>query len=59
MNTYQKLIAEATGITDIEKIDAIEDYMRHIYFHSTLSWQDKETLVIAAKESAQELNYVL
>jgi hypothetical protein len=59
MNTYQKLIAEATGITDIEKIDEIEDYMRHIYFHSTLSWQERDVLIQAAKESAQELNFVL
>jgi len=59
MSFYQQLISEATGVTDINEINEIEDYMRDIYFHSTLSWQEREVLEKAAVESAQELKMVL
>ena len=51
---YQALIMEAVNCDKDEAI-IIEDYMRHIYFHSTLDWQTKEQLVKAAKESCREL----
>lgn len=56
MNLYQQLIADATGVTDPKRLFRIEQYMRHIYFHSTLSWQDEATLVKAAKESNEEID---
>jgi hypothetical protein len=55
MTFYASLIANATGLTDPERINMVENYMRHIYFHSTLDWLELETLQHAAKESAQEL----
>lgn len=58
MSLYQQIIADATGIDSIKKIDMIEEYMRHVYFHSTLSWQTKEELIAAARESAEELESI-
>jgi hypothetical protein len=58
MNLYQQIIAKATGIDNVEKINMIEQYMRHIYFHSTLSWQTQEELNTAAIESAAELQSI-
>lgn len=55
MTIYSDLISKATGIRDSEKLNMIESYMRHIYFHSTLNWQELEVLQKAAKESAKEL----
>jgi hypothetical protein len=55
MTFYESLIANSTGLSDIEKIRKVESYMRHIYFHSTLDWQELDALAIAAKESAAEL----
>lgn len=55
MNLYQRMIANATGIDNVDKVNMIEQYMRQIYFHSTLSWQTQEQLDIAARECAQEL----
>ena len=42
---YQELIQEATGVTDLEHIERIEDTMRHVIFHSTLNWQTREQLM--------------
>jgi hypothetical protein len=58
MNLYQRMIAKATGIDDVKKVDMIEQYMRQIYFHSTLSWQTQEELNTAAIESAAELQAI-
>ncbi len=55
MTIYSDLIARATGLKDPERIDMVENYMRHIYFHSTLNWQTKEELEVAAIESAEDL----
>ena len=55
MNLYQRLIAKATGLTDIDKIRMVEQYMRQIYFHSTLGWQTQSELYRAARASAIEL----
>ncbi len=58
MTFYSELIAKATGYTDPDKLDQIEGYMRHIYFHSTLNWQTAEELTKAAKESAADLESI-
>lgn len=58
MTCYQKLIAKATGLVDMDRIRMIERYMREIYFHSTLNWQTSETLERAARESAQDLTQI-
>jgi hypothetical protein len=55
MTFYASLIAEATGLIDPKRIDMVEQYMRHVYFHSTLNWQEMETLYKAARESEQDL----
>lgn len=55
MTFYSALIAKATGLSDPVRIDMVENYMRHIYFHSTLNWQELEVLEKAAKESAEDL----
>ncbi len=55
MTIYSDLISRATGITEPAKVDMIESYMRHIYFHSTLDWQTTEQLEQAARESALEV----
>jgi hypothetical protein len=55
MTFYSSLIAEATGLIDPKRIDMVEQYMRHVYFHSTLNWQEMETLYKAARESEQDL----
>jgi hypothetical protein len=58
MNLYQQIIAKATGIDDVNKINMIEQYMRHVYFNSTLSWQTQEQLNKAARSSAAELESI-
>ena len=58
MTIYSELITQATGITDPDKVEQIEGYMRHIYFHSTLNWQTAAELTQAAKESAADLNAI-
>lgn len=35
---YAADIAKATGCTDSDTLDEIEEMMRHVIFHSTLSW---------------------
>jgi hypothetical protein len=55
MTFYEQVIATATGLSDIEKIRKVENYMRHMFFHSTLSWQEMDDLVFAARESAKDL----
>jgi hypothetical protein len=55
---YQALIQEATGVTDLEHIERIEETMRHVIFHSTLDWQTREQLQQAAREALQIINLV-
>jgi hypothetical protein len=55
MNYYQQLISDATGIVDIDRVRMVENYMRLVYFQSTLNWQDVGTLTRAAQESAAEV----
>lgn len=55
---YQELIQEATGVTDLEHIERIEDTMRHVIFHSTLNWQTREQLMQGAREALQNITLV-
>ena len=55
---YQELIQEATGVTDLEHIERIEDTMRHVIFHSTLDWQTREQLMQGAREAVQIITLV-
>jgi hypothetical protein len=55
---YQALIQEATGVTDLEHIERIENTMRHVIFHSTLDWQTREQLQQAAREALQIITLV-
>jgi hypothetical protein len=50
---YQKLISEATGVTDPEDLAEIEDCMRNDIFHSTLDWQTRAQLMKGAREAWQ------
>lgn len=50
MSHYHQIITEATGVTDFDDLDEIEDTMRHSIFHSTLDWQTREQLKTAAIE---------
>ena len=47
----QALIQEATGVTDLEHIERIEDTMRHVIFRSTLDWQTHEQIMQGAREA--------
>jgi hypothetical protein len=58
MTCYEELISRATGLVDMHRIRMVESYMREIYFHSTLNWQDDKTLKRAARESAQDLAFL-
>lgn len=51
MNHYQKIMSEATGVTDPDDLNEIEDVMRTAIFHSTLDWQTREQLEQAAKQA--------
>lgn len=51
MSVYATIITEGTGVTDAEDLAEIEDTMRHVIFHSTLDWQTREQLQIAAREA--------
>ncbi len=50
---YSKSISEATGVTDQETLDKLEDYMRHEIFHSTLDWQTKAEFNKGAREALE------
>lgn len=53
---YQEIISTATGVTDVKRIEAIEDCMRHIIFHSTLDWQTREQLAQGARDAKEVLD---
>lgn len=55
---YQALIQDATGVTDLEHIERIEDTMRHVIFHSTLDWQTREQLMHGARAALQIITLV-
>lgn len=58
LSGYQALIKEATVVADVDHIGRIEDTMRNVIFHSTLSWQTREQLVQAAREAFQIITLV-
>jgi hypothetical protein len=49
LSLYEQIIAEATGVDDLEIIAMIEGVMRHDVFHSTLDWQSREQLADGAR----------
>ncbi len=55
MSLYSDIISAATGETDKEKLQEIEDVMRHDIFHSTLDWQTREQLEDAARAAVEVL----
>ena len=55
---YQVLIQEATGVTELDHIERIEDTMRNVIFHSTLDWQTQEQLEQGAREALQIITLV-
>ena len=52
--TYKETIKKVTGCTPQDAVE-IEDYMRNIYFHSTLDWQTKAQFNKGAKESYNDI----
>lgn len=58
MSFYHKLISEATGVTEPDTLEEIEDYMRDIIFHSTLDWQTKKQLTDAAKTAWGDIQWM-
>lgn len=55
---YEVLIQEATGVTELDHIERIEDTMRNVIFHSTLDWQTQEQLEQGAREALQIITLV-
>ena len=55
---YQVLIQEATGVTELDHIERIEDTLRNAIFHSTLDWQTREQLEQGAREALQIITLV-
>ena len=58
MNVYQEIIRLATGVTAPADLEEIEDYMRNVYWNSTLSWQTREMLEQSARESWIEIQFM-
>ena len=52
--SYKEMIIEASGCNEKDATE-IEDYMRNIYFHSTLDWQTKAQFDKGARESYQDI----
>jgi len=52
--TYQESIIKATGCTPKDAIE-VEDYMRHIYFHSTLDWIPLKKFNKGARDSYNDI----
>lgn len=53
LTLYQALIWAATGVTNLDHIERIEDIMRNVIFHSTLDWQTREQLLQGARDALQ------
>lgn len=58
MTHYQQQISKATGVTDATTLQDIEDYMRDIYFHSTLDWQSEKQLKQGAIDSWGDIQFM-
>lgn len=54
---YLKSISEATGVTNVADLNEIEDYMRNVYFHSTLDWQSEAQFNKGARESWADIQW--
>jgi hypothetical protein len=57
MNYYQQKIKEITHCSDSDSVE-IEDYMRHIIFHSTLDWQTEAQFKKGAKTAYGDILYM-
>ena len=51
------MIVDATGCKPAD-VAEIEDYMRHVIFHSTLDWQTAAQLKKAAKEAWRDIQFM-
>lgn len=58
MTFYAQLISTATGVTDPADLAEIEEYMRHVVWHSTLDWQTREQLEASAVVAWDECRMV-
>lgn len=58
MSLYHEIITEATGVTDPNRLEEIEDCMRHTIYHSTLDWQTREQLHQGAKEALEIVEWM-
>jgi hypothetical protein len=56
MSHYSKLITEATGETNPQRVADIEESMRQDVFHSTLDWQSADQLRQGAKIAVEILS---
>lgn len=54
---YQNLIIKATNCKP-EDAAEIEEYMRSVYFQSTLDWQTKAQLNKGARESWKDIQFI-
>ena len=50
---YDRMISEATGVTDPARLRKIEDVMRHTIFHSTLDWQTRAQFKRGARQALE------
>lgn len=57
LSYYEQLIVDATNCP-VADIAEIEDYMRHAIFHSTLSWQTKQQLNVAAIQAWKDIQWM-
>ena len=55
---YKLSISKATGVTDIARIDQIEECMRNDIFHSTLDWQSARQFNKGARDALALLQYM-
>lgn len=55
MNSYRKIVEQATGVTDSNTQGLILEVMRNDIFHSTLDWQTAAQLQRAAKQAYRML----
>lgn len=57
MSFYQQLIIKSTNCTETDA-RKIEEYMRHVIFHSTLDWQTKEQFEHGARKAWLCIQYL-
>ncbi len=55
-SVYAEIIYDATGVTNPDVLYELEEVMRYDIFHSTLDWQTRDQLMVAAVEAAKILD---